>query len=161
MNGDRYDIIIEPGCAMQMGHLVREAIPTADKIDRYLSWTAEGKAGLGNRQTMLWAVEREDGGRGIGFTGGHYHRNWALDDFRKLVLNAIVWVAGGDVPEGGVVSAPVTEAQLNENLDEKKEMLHVKLPSPSDLYQPPATEKPIQTKKPAKPKAKAIEKMKG
>ena len=40
----------------------------------------------------------EDGGRGIGFVGGHYHRNWAIDDFRKLVLNSIVWLARADVP---------------------------------------------------------------
>lgn len=27
----RYDIVIEPGCLTQIGHLIREAIPTADK----------------------------------------------------------------------------------------------------------------------------------
>ena len=38
-----------------------------------------------------WAVERADGGRGWGFTGGHFYANWWLPDFRKLVLNAIAW----------------------------------------------------------------------
>lgn len=117
------------------------AIPTEDRINRYIHWTPAGKAGLGKRQTMMWAVERADGGRGIGFTGGHWHRNWAIDDFRKVVLNAIVWVAKGDVPEEGVSSNAITEAQLNENLDEKKDMVHVALPSEADLTQPPAPDK--------------------
>ena len=86
----------------------------------------------------MWAIEREDGGRGLGFTGGHWHRNWAIDDFRRVVLNAMVWTAGMEIPDGGVKSKPVTEAQLNENLDQKKKMLHIDLPSDSDLNQPAA-----------------------
>ena len=38
----------------------------------------------------------------FGFTGGHWHWNWADPNCRKLVLNAIVWVAHGEVPAGGV-----------------------------------------------------------
>lgn len=113
-------------------------VPTREKINRYIHWTPDGEKGLGKRQTMMWAVERPDGGRGIGFTGGHWHRNWAIDDFRKLVLNAILWTAKVEVPEGGVVSEPVTEAQLNENLDPKDKMEHVALPSQADLTQPAA-----------------------
>src|SRR5262249_39260433 len=37
-------------------------------------------------QTVAWAVERQDGGRGFGFTGGHYFDNWWVPEFRKLVL---------------------------------------------------------------------------
>jgi type 1 glutamine amidotransferase len=69
-------------------------------------------------QTVMWATERADGGRGFGFTGGHYHSNWANDDQRKLVLNAILWAAGVEVPAGGVVSK-VTPAMLRANLDSK------------------------------------------
>jgi len=72
----------------------------------------------GNVETLLWAVERPDGGRGVGFTGGHFHKNWMDGDYRKLVLNAIVWTAGGEVPAAGVDSAPVTEQELAENNDE-------------------------------------------
>ena len=50
---------------------------------------------------MAWAYERDDGGRGFGFTGGHTHKNWANDDFRRLVTNAILWAARVDVPEAG------------------------------------------------------------
>src|SRR6184192_4096119 len=53
-----------------------------------------------------WAVERADGGRGFGFTGGHFFANWWNADFRKLILNAIVWTARLDVPKNGVRSEP-------------------------------------------------------
>ena len=69
-------------------------------------------------QHVAWAVQREDGGRGFGFTGGHFHRGWANDDQRKLVLNAILWVAGVEVPANGVESK-VTTAMLRANLDPK------------------------------------------
>ena len=49
-------------------------------------------------------MERPDGGRGFGFTGGHDHKNWGDPNFRKLVLNAILWTAGLDVPSAGVES---------------------------------------------------------
>jgi type 1 glutamine amidotransferase len=70
-------------------------------------------------QHMMWAVEREDGGRGFGFTGGHFHTGWKNDDQRKLVLNAILWAAKVEVPKDGVVST-VTDADLTENLDVKR-----------------------------------------
>jgi hypothetical protein len=68
---------------------------------------------------MMWAVERDDGGRGFGFTGGHFHVNWANDDFRKVVLNSLLWLAKVEVPEGGFESAKVTDEELLENLDPK------------------------------------------
>ncbi len=79
----------------------------------------------GESQTLAWAYERADGGRGFGFSGGHYHRNWANDDVRKFVLNAIVWLAKGEVPETGV-SSTLTPEDLTQNLDPKP-----KKPAPS------------------------------
>ena len=72
----------------------------------------------GEPQTVAWAVEREDGGRGFGYTGGHFHSNWGNANTRKLVLNAILWIAKIDVPAGGV-NCPVSADQLKENLDSK------------------------------------------
>jgi putative heme-binding domain-containing protein len=69
-------------------------------------------------QSVAWAVERADGGRGFGFTGGHFHTGWGNDDQRKLMLNAILWTAKGEVPGDGVVSK-VTQADLAVNLDPK------------------------------------------
>jgi len=54
-----------------------------------------------NEWTVGWAVERADGGRGFGFTGGHYYDDWWNDDFRKLILNAILWSAKVEVPARG------------------------------------------------------------
>jgi hypothetical protein len=74
----------------------------------------------GEPQHMAWACQRADGGRGFGFTGGHFHWNWGDDDFRKTVLNAIVWSAKLDVPVDGVPSKTPTIDELLANLDPKK-----------------------------------------
>lgn len=73
----------------------------------------------GRDEVISWAVERADGGRGFGFTGGHDHENWSDPNFRKLILNAIVWLAKADVPAGGVESNP-TQEELTTGLDPKK-----------------------------------------
>ena len=44
-------------------------------------------------QVTAWAYERPGGGRGVGYTGGHFHANWENDNARELILNAIDWVA--------------------------------------------------------------------
>ena len=76
------------------------------------------QAEKGAAETTLWTVERPDGGRGFGFTGGHFHKNWGNNDVRKVVLNALVWVTKLDVPAGGVESK-VTDEDLAKNLDIK------------------------------------------
>ena len=68
-------------------------------------------------QHLAWAAERPDGGRGFGFTGGHNHWNWGDNNFRKLVLNAIVWCAKSEVPDGGVGDKPLTMDDLEKNQD--------------------------------------------
>jgi hypothetical protein len=68
---------------------------------------------------MMWAVERPDGGRGFGFTGGHVHNNWGDENFRKVFLNALLWIAKVEVPENGVASS-VTQEDLAMNLDPKR-----------------------------------------
>lgn len=69
-------------------------------------------------QHVMWVYDRPDGGRGFGFTGGHSHKTWGDDNFRKVVLNAIVWIAHADVPPDGVQST-VTPEDLKPNLDAK------------------------------------------
>ena len=72
----------------------------------------------GRSEAMMWAAERPGGGRGVGFTGGHVHRNWLDPNFRKVVLNALVWICKADVPADGVASE-VTEEDIKMNLDPK------------------------------------------
>ena len=66
----------------------------------------------------MWVLQRPDGGRGFGFTGGHYHKNWNDPDFRKVVLNALVWIAKAEVPANGIESS-VSAELLRANLDPK------------------------------------------
>jgi type 1 glutamine amidotransferase len=70
-------------------------------------------------QHLMWVTKRADGGRGFGFTGGHFHKNWGEPNFRKIVLNAILWSAKAEVPAQGVECA-VSETELKKNLDLKK-----------------------------------------
>jgi type 1 glutamine amidotransferase len=69
-------------------------------------------------QTVMWAAEREGGGRGFGFTGAHVHNNWGDPNFRKLVLNAILWTANVVVPKFGV-NCQVKDEDMKRNLDPK------------------------------------------
>jgi hypothetical protein len=78
------------------------------------------RARMGMPEHVAWAYERPGGGRGFGFTGVHWHWNWAHDDFRRLVLNAVVWIAGADVPPGGVPSKRPTLDELQAIIDKPK-----------------------------------------
>ena len=75
-------------------------------------------AASGRPETLMWAFERPDGGRGFGLNGAHFHANWGTDSFRTAALDALVWISGLEVPSGGVQSS-VTEEDLAKNLDEK------------------------------------------
>ena len=62
----------------------------------------------GEIQHIGWAYERPDGkSRGFGTTGGHYHETWGSHDWRTLILNAIAWTSGVEVPKNGVPSKAV------------------------------------------------------
>jgi type 1 glutamine amidotransferase len=73
----------------------------------------------GRDEVMMWAVENKNGQRGFGFTGGHTHKNWGNENQRKVVLNALVWIAHGEVPKDGMQCA-ITEEDLAANLDDKR-----------------------------------------
>jgi type 1 glutamine amidotransferase len=55
-------------------------------------------------QVVAWAYQRDDGARGFVFGGVDYHDNMLIDDYRRFLLNGIVWAAGLEVPAGGVES---------------------------------------------------------
>lgn len=84
---------------------VLQAIAPAESLgqDGPRSGNPAVRASIAERrpQTLGW-VYTTGGRRAFGFTGGHYHRNWASADFRTLVLNGIVWTAGVAVPAEGV-----------------------------------------------------------
>lgn len=71
--------------------------------------TPETMAHPGRSEVTAWAFNRPDGGRSVGFTGGHWYGNW-LDSpetpnasaQRRVVVQSILWAAGVDIPMGGV-----------------------------------------------------------
>jgi hypothetical protein len=64
----------------------------------------QGVASLGP-QVAAWAYDRADGGRGFVMGGVDFHDNLAkVEDYRRFLLNGIVWAAGIEVPTGGVQS---------------------------------------------------------
>jgi hypothetical protein len=82
--------------------------------------TADAKSHPGRSEITAWAYERpKDGGRSFGFTGGHTHTNWANDDFRRLVVNAILWTAKVEVPKDGA-KCELAPGAIERNLDDKR-----------------------------------------
>jgi type 1 glutamine amidotransferase len=61
---------------------------------------------------VAWAYRRPTGGRGFGFTGGHYHWSWEQDDVRRIVLNGIAWTAGIEVSAGIALRRPTWDELL-------------------------------------------------
>jgi type 1 glutamine amidotransferase len=105
------------------------AIPpdsTRNKKDDAHGGNPEVRKGIGQNtpECMVWVSENTDpaynGQRGFGCTGGHVYWNWAQDDFRKTILNAIVWIAKADVPPNGVDSKRPTVAEMIPNMDKKR-----------------------------------------
>jgi len=92
---------------------ILQALPP-DKVRN----SADSKKYLGRTETLAWAYDRKDGGRSFGFTGGHNHRNWGDENFRRTVVNAILWTAKLDVPEDGA-KVEFNAIDLNRNLDLK------------------------------------------
>lgn len=100
---------------------ILSAVPGPDTLTRPdgpHSGNPDVRARAGQPHVVMWAYQRPDGGRGVGFTGGHYHMNLEQPDYRKVVLNALLWVAKAEVPDEGVTVAPGPE-ELKERIDPK------------------------------------------
>jgi len=91
---------------------------TRERPDGPHSGNPTVRARKGMPEHLAWAYERPDGGRGFGFTGGHHHWNWAHDQFRTLVLNAIAWCARIDIPPQGLQTKTPTIEELLADQDE-------------------------------------------
>ena len=103
---------------------ILSAVPPAETMNRPDGHHSGNPAvrkevAAGRPQHVAWAYNRPNGGRGFGFTGAHNHLNWGDPNFRKVVLNALLWLAKIEVPQGGV-DCEVTEEDLMKNLDPKK-----------------------------------------
>lgn len=104
---------------------ILSAVPPAETMSRQDGRHSGNPAvremvAAGQPQHVCWVVERPEGGRGFGFTGLHFHDNWAHDGFRTTVLNAICWIAGVEIPAEGIATPTPTQAELDANLDPKE-----------------------------------------
>ena len=96
------------GCTFgPLPHLVAAILGLAAVLHASaLLYTALKWAGIGY---LLWI---------FGFTGAHFHDNWGDERFRRVVVNAALWVAGVEPPSGGA-QIELDPSDLDENLDPK------------------------------------------
>jgi hypothetical protein len=65
----------------------------------------------GREETVAWAWERPDGGRSFGFSGLHFHDNWRLRPYRRLVAQGVLWTLRRPIPAEGL-PVQVTDEDL-------------------------------------------------
>lgn len=110
-----------------------QALPPADSLGadgpRSANPAVRKAIADGTPQTLAWVVTNANQSRGFGFTGGHFHKHWANDGFRKLILNGIAWSAGLEIPAAGVTSAakPTPAYQTIDEAIAKGDLADVKL----------------------------------
>lgn len=75
----------------------------------------------GKDEMVCWAFERPDSGRSFGFVGLHFHANWQLPVYRRLVVQGVRWTLKLPIPDGGV----------NTDIDPKALEINGKLPPPA------------------------------
>jgi type 1 glutamine amidotransferase len=69
---------------------------------------------------VAWVYERPGGGRSFGFLGGHFHDNFANKDFRRAIVNGILWTAHVQVPpEGAPVEITAKDMELPPDVRKK------------------------------------------
>jgi type 1 glutamine amidotransferase len=56
----------------------------------------------GESHPVAWAFERPDGGRSFGFSGLHFHENWQLPEYRRLVAQGVMWTLDLAIPKDGI-----------------------------------------------------------
>ena len=56
----------------------------------------------GTPETVSWAWQRPGGGRSFGFSGLHFHTNWQKPEYRRLVVQGILWTLKKPIPPQGV-----------------------------------------------------------
>lgn len=56
----------------------------------------------GQPETVAWCWERPDRGRSFGFSGLHFHDNWRLVAYRRLVAQGVLWMLNKPIPKDGL-----------------------------------------------------------
>lgn len=56
----------------------------------------------GKDEPIAWVWQRPDGGRSFGFVCLHFHSNWQLPEYRRFVVQGVLWSLHQPIPAGGV-----------------------------------------------------------
>lgn len=61
----------------------------------------------GEDNVVAWSFPRPSPyeGRSVGITLGHFHKNFEREDFRRTLVNGVLWTAGIHVPKSGAPAA--------------------------------------------------------
>ena len=89
--------------------------PAATEGHTELLHTRVGEA----HHAVAWAWERPDAGRSFGFTGLHFHENWKRLEYRRLVLQGVLWTLKEAIPNDGL-NVDISEADLSLPADDKE-----------------------------------------
>jgi Trehalose utilisation len=67
---------------------------------------------------IAWAYDRPQGGKSFSFTGGHLHVSLKDENYRRFLVNGILWSAGREIPKAGSV-VKLDEVELMRHFDAK------------------------------------------
>jgi type 1 glutamine amidotransferase len=56
----------------------------------------------GEKETVAWSWDRPEGGRTLGFTALHFHDNWRVPEYRRIVAQGVLWTLKLPIPEKGL-----------------------------------------------------------
>lgn len=51
---------------------------------------------------VCWAWDRPDRGRSFGFSGLHFHDNWKRLEYRRVIIQGVLWTLGQSIPPTGL-----------------------------------------------------------
>lgn len=74
--------------------------------------------GAVQEQVVAWTYERPESksGRSFGITLGHFHDNFGIEEFRRGIINGILWTAHREIPSGGSpVSITAADMELGDD----------------------------------------------
>ncbi len=92
------------------GHPILSGIEAFDAFDEFyyaLDRQADVQPLLsaqidGESEMVAWAWESPSQARAFGFTGLHFHSNWQLPEYRRLVVQGVRWCLRQPIPASGV-----------------------------------------------------------
>lgn len=101
----KYKVLATTAHVLDPKHPIAAGLPASFKVrDEFyykMNFTkAKGLAAIlqcaidGGRETVAWAWQRPDGGRSFGFSGLHFHENWRLPEYQRLVAQGVSWTLG-------------------------------------------------------------------